>query len=606
MSAGQSNLHNELLSHKEKETAFLDLEALVKKLETTDSATGVFAESDEEWTSSLSEFHHGKESKELNEDAPIGVIRYRTKDSISPNALHDLLSGLTKEQIIDRLLHDLNFLSRFAQPEHHKYDFPPLLVEMWNMVVRGIMDLEGFIGEASYVLGIPRGFAKTTFIKLYIIHCTLFSSKTFFLIVTSVEDNGNEIIKDVMEMLSQDQFIELFGDWKSELATYKGINRVDQKVFRFLGRWVIMKSKGAMTSVRGLNILGLRPNNLIMDDMQSEENAQSPAESKRLLTWFSSTLLPAADPDGAVYIYVGNVYAYDGAIIIHLIKDPIWVSLTLGAITPDGKSLWEERHPLSKLIASYKKAKRLHRETHWLSQMMNAFDIVHDVHLDFDLIEDAFKQRFASGDKAEETVALQNYRREADSAKLRFLVVDPASQRRTADEVAIAHCTVLQTGEVVVDSLMSSRMNPKQNIYEIVALCIRYETPIVLVENVAYQETLRFWFDELKASLRADWITTIGFTPGKLSKNSRIVHSFEQLMQGDYFMTPDVQTKYFSQAKVFRPDISTNKDDRLDVVALSYTMYLKYAKKMQGLFAPHISLYYSAQRRKEEVKQHAI
>lgn len=72
---------------------------------------------------------------------------------------------------------DLNFLGMLAAPEEFVFSFPAFYIALFGMLTSFKSKVE------RYAIGIPRGFAKTTFIKLLCVWYILFSNKQFILIV---------------------------------------------------------------------------------------------------------------------------------------------------------------------------------------------------------------------------------------------------------------------------------------------------------------------------------------------------------------------------------------------------------------------------------------
>lgn len=484
--------------------------------------------------------------------APIGVKRYRKKDTTTSteNFAQKALRTMTNEQIIDRLMYDLNFLAKFVAPEICKYDFPDNLQSIWQMVVRGLIDMEDFIAEARYVLGIPRSFTKTTLMKLALVYNTIFSTKTFMLVVGSTNPKAEAIIKDAVSMLRSPQMEAVFG----QIAKFEK-NSASHKEFTFLGKPIVFFARGVLTDLRGVNIGNKRPNFILADDMQSEENAKSPTESDALITWFSSTLLEVADPDGYIFIYVGNTYAHDGALITHLIQDPEWTSNTIGAITADGKSLWEELKPLSKLLSGYLQAKKLNKEANWLAQMMNAIDINMNTSVDLELVESTSMESwgFLEAHPSEPVV--------------KYLVIDPASSRDNADDVAIAYCESYVHQIPVVQDLTSRQRNPMTTIQDAIKLCLDNDCYVILIEGIAYQQTLQFWMDYFLDEWEIDWIEVSIFNAHRSSKNTRILNSFDYLETGDIILSPQALDTFKVQAKIFNHLKTNNLDDGLDAIS---------------------------------------
>lgn len=480
---------------------------------------------------------------------PVGVKFFRKKKKFTENYAETYIRTMTNEEIIHKLMYDLNFLSKFVLPDLCHYNFPKTLQSIWQMVIKGLMSMEDFIAEAKYVLGIPRGFSKTTLMKLVLVYNIIFSSKTFMLVVGSSETNAQAISKDVVDMMQTSQMIHVFG----EIGKFSN-NSADFRRFKFLGKDVILKSKGVLTSLRGLNVGNRRPNFILCDDMQTEESARSPVESDSVRTWFSSTLLEAHDPEGCMYVYVGNTYAYEGSLITSLIKDPEWTSNTIGAITVDGESIWEELKPLTKLLAGYLQAKRLNKEANWLAQMMNAIDLNMNTNVDIDLVEEMSMKYWGKLTPQDKPI-------------LKCVIIDPASDRENADNVAIGLVEEYERNIPVIAQLSSKRRNPMQTIMDTLELCLENECYVVVVEGIAYQQTLQFWFQYFFDEWGVDWIHVVVFNAHRSSKNVRILNSFDYLEKGEIVLSPQALDFYRVEAKAFNHLKTTNKDDGLDVVS---------------------------------------
>ena len=74
------------------------------------------------------------------------------------------------------------------------------------------------MGEAKIALGIPRGFAKTTMMKLFCAYALIHSRHTFILIIGNVGANAEKSIKDVADLLDQPQVRNLYGNLLSAVG----------------------------------------------------------------------------------------------------------------------------------------------------------------------------------------------------------------------------------------------------------------------------------------------------------------------------------------------------------------------------------------------------
>lgn len=484
----------------------------------------------------------------------------------------DLLEGLSHEQVYVRLATDLNFLSRFLLGSVFKYDWPPLIVAVWTLMTQSLASLQDYAGEANLAIGIPRGFAKSTLMKIFCCYCMMFTRHTFILVVGNVDANAANIIKDIQSMLDSDLAVKYFGSPSRDME----VDRQDFKSYIYQGKHCILKAKGGRTSLRGINVNHRRPDVILMDDIQDEENAKSEVESEALSNWIVGTLLPTVSHNGAINLFVGNTYDHDGSILKKLVRDPEWVSLTLAAILDNGSSLWPELHPLVKLLSSYRSACRLGHERSWLAQYMNALDLEQNDSFDSAAM-------VANYDKA------YGYAPGIDLmslAQARFILVDPASTKATADEHSLGVVYVVEDTPIMRD-ISSGQMNPMEAITEAIGLAIRYGATYIFVEDVAYQDTLIWWFKKIIAEdthipdVIKQQLKILPCSPAGGSKNTRILHMFKQITCGGLLIHPDAQAKVRAEGLAFDKMKTNNKDNVLDVCHYALPVYVANRHSLQ-------------------------
>lgn len=494
--------------------------------------------------------------REAVNNASPGVVIFQTRRYADADVIDKLTAGLTREQIGQQCFEDLNFLARFLSPTVHIEDFPDIIVEMWKLVVSGVLSLEEFMGTARYGLGMPRGIGKTQFIKYLMFWSTVFTGRTFTLIVTSVEDNGAETIKDVMAMMNQKHVIDVFGAPDIETDNNK------QKRFTYCGKECIYLVKAIMSAARGLNIDERRPELIICDDAQTEENAKSPVQSKALNAWIMSTLIPAGPNTGAVVLFVGNTYMFEGSILTQLIKNPQWATLTIGIIKEDGTSVWEAVHPIKKVLADFKQAIYFGIEDRWLAQYMNMTEINSDNKFNEKIVDAVYEHRFGSLDA--EPIG---------DGEFNVVMIDPSGYKTGSDDVSIINMSRTSDGVPFISHHITKQMDPEKNILEALSLAVRCNATVILVEGIAYQTTLSFWMKKYIDKLNLTYMQILEFHPGSVSKEIRITSSFTSMYAAELFVSSRILDDYKRQARAFNPMVKNNKDDLLDIVASAKKLY---------------------------------
>lgn len=497
----------------------------------------------------------------ISEDVKTSISGYTAYDErprLSDVDIGKLIAGMDRQEVIHRCMTDLNFMSKFFMPTVCKDDFPELMDSVWRMWVDAASKLVKYRGEFKTASAIPRGYAKTTLIKLFIIWLILYTPHTFIAIIGSTDSNAENIASDVVEMLGQSHVRAVFGNWDSDVRR----NSKEERSFKFMNKTVILKPKGALTSVRGLNIFNKRPDVIIMDDVETAEVAASVAESAKLIEWVFSTLVPSISSDGGLVMFIGNVYPYPTS-LLHIIKKmPSWTKLILGSILSDGSSLWENLHSKQKTIQGYLDAVVQGTVRAWLAQYMNA--------VEDETLNQADLQAIASYGR-EVATKIKGVRPD-----IQYLIIDPATDKKDADDTCLLHVEVYQT-LVMCRRTVLEVLSPKETIRRALNMCAVYSIPAVFIEDVQYQYTLGQWMREaLNATDLKGLVDVMYVAPKRTSKNSRINMSFKELNAAEVIIHPDLYPRYRAEAKKFDPNRKDNRDNLLDTAHYAPIIYDRY------------------------------
>lgn len=429
---------------------------------------------------------------------------------------------------------DFNFLAALVDPAEFRFRFPDFYLALFGLLTAFAEPIERF------AIGIPRGFAKTTYIKLLVIWYILFSDKQFILIVGAAEKLAMNTLADICDMLSSPNIRGLFGNWQAQVEE----DTKEQKVFYFRGRHIILKAIGAGSSVRGVNRKNARPDVIILDDVQKKEDAENEQMAKELLQWILGTLGLARSNRGCTYIYVGNMYPRN-SILDKLRKNKEWTSFVVGGLLADGTSLWEQLKPAEQLISDYVSMKELGEEEIFNSEILNSVEGSALSGLDLGKIP---------------MVPEYLLEVEADGS---FILIDPSSGKKTSDDLTIEHFSVTD-GVPVFDDLESGTFSPLETIKQAIAMGLKYNTRLICVEDVAYQGTLLFWFQHY---CNEQGITGFEFhpvSPKNRAKNTRIKKGILKLLAGEMYLGPKVRSRYLAQAMEWNPLKIDNSDDIID------------------------------------------
>lgn len=442
---------------------------------------------------------------------------------------------------------DFNFLGMLCMPEVFAFAFPAWYILLFSKLTKFTKRFEHF------ALGLPRGFAKTTWMKLLCVWYILFSDKKFILIVCAAEDLAVNVVSDVMTMLGHENIVRLFGSWEANVEE----NQKHKKVFYFRGRTIIIQGIGAGTSVRGVNRNNQRPDVMIMDDIQKKEDAKNPELAKALMQWMLGTLMMAKSDKNCTFIFIGNMYPQN-SILQKLKESRGWESFIVGGILEDGTSLWEELKPIETLLDEWDMLRELGEEDIFISEVLNSTELPLASGLDLDKIQIAPK----FWDELQ-----------PDGS---FIIIDPSGADKTSDDCTIEYYEVKDTLPIL-RTVKFGTFTPKETIIETLKLAMATNTRAIGVEAVAYQKSLLFWFNDYCEQHGISGFHFVPLSPRNQAKNTRIKKGITKLCKGEILLHTNVVSLVKDQYKSWNPLKRNNKDDIIDPIGYVEEMVTTYS-----------------------------
>lgn len=453
------------------------------------------------------------------------------------------------EQVADIARRDFNFLAHLSMPGDFLFAFPAFYLVLFSL-------LTGFKEKVErFAIGIPRGFAKTTFVKVVCVWYVLFSHKHFILIIGASESKAINILSDICDMLSSPNIRRVFGNWDANIES----NTQTTKVFHFRGREIVLWAVGAGTSVRGINRKNKRPDVMVMDDIQDREDAKNKELADNLVSWMLSTLMKARSPFGCTYIFIGNMYPQN-SILEKLKNNHQWKSLIVGGITSEGESLWEELKPIQELLDEYESDTLMNHPEVFISEVLNSTEIA-----------------LASGIDITKIPYIPEYLLSVDSGEGSFILIDPSSGKKSGDDCSISHYEVMDE-KPVFDELLTGTFTPLETIKCAINMGLRRNTRLIGVEGVAYQSTLLFWFEKYCEDEGITGFQFVELSPKGQAKNNRIKKGLVKLLAGEIYLHPNVRSLVISQIVDWNPLKVNNVDDVIDPIGYVEEMTSNYGE----------------------------
>ena len=451
---------------------------------------------------------------------------------------------------------DLDFFAALIMPTVYKYLYPQMYHIAWNWLKEYAHKVRDF---SQLALGLPRGFGKTLFIKLFVVYLVTFTKRQFILILAETQGKGENILADIMDMLQERNYIATFGDWRLGKET----DRLELKKFGFRGRNIILMA-ATVETVRGISLKNARPDVMIFDDIQSRTCADSQLQSETLEREMVGTAMKAKSPHGCLYIFLANMYPTKWSILKRLKSNPNWLKFIVGGLLANGESLWEELQPKSQLIREYINDKMAGRPEVFQAEVLN--DETATTNNLVNLNE------LPANPNATEKVHQGN-----------FIIIDPSNDKVNSDAVSIGYCEIFDetpTLQIVIEG----RLSPGDTITRALSLALTHGCSLIAVESNAFQYSLLYWFKYITQQRGIIGINAVEIYSGTRSKNARILDMFKALKAGEIFYSMQAKAAVESQITQFNPLKTNNVDGILDLLTYMRKIIEMYGEVIYSSF----------------------
>ncbi len=480
------------------------------------------------------------------------------------------------EEVEEACKASLDFLAGISIPEVCSARFPDIYANIYSLLLTACSTPRDF---SQFALGLPRGHAKTTFLKIVVVALLLFTKKRFIRIVCSTAGMAENFLADVAAILDSPNITKTFGNWADNRRT----NKTDMKVFIFRGRKIILEGIGSgAAAARGIAVDFARPDVILMDDMQTKDESESEPASRKIMSWMVGTLMKSKAPDGCTFIYSGNMYRdikLGGSasnlytcILRNLQNNPEWRSIIVGALLADGSALWEDVQPKRQLLRELQNDISMGLAEVFYSEVLNDPQCGTGQHFDLSKLPPY------STDP------------EVDLRTGRFILIDPSLGKKKSDAQIVMEVEVWD-GVPEICGIHIKQVSAPELVDWVVDLAVKTKTPLICAEAVAYQGTLLQWFSKVCKDRE---ITNLKFEPvhpGGRKKVGRILSFFKALMEGRIRINPKCLALVLSQISIFDPLKANNTDDILDTGGYIEDVILEYTSSF--IFEHFLQVEYS-------------
>lgn len=189
---------------------------------------------------------------------------------------------------------------------------------------------------------VGRRHAKTAYLSnAFLCHQIVYRLKKYIVEVSETTDVAGDFISWTKHQLKFNK--KLRDDFGEILHERPSQNELDNKYEFITNSGTKVEAKGVGTQMRGLRYLSDRPDLFILDDLESQENTNTPEMRAKNLHWFRAEMLEALG-FGGMCIYMGTIVHYDSLLNHVISKRKDFTSRKFPAILSwsEREDLWEE------------------------------------------------------------------------------------------------------------------------------------------------------------------------------------------------------------------------------------------------------------------------
>lgn len=163
----------------------------------------------------------------------------------------------------------------------------------------------------------PRGHAKsTTFTFKDSIHAAVYAYKHYEIILSDSSEQAEGFLADIKTELEENAVLrEDFGElegkvWKSSVILLANGSKIE--------------AIGSGKKIRGRRHKQWRPDLILCDDLENDENVNTPEQRRKLLSWFDKAVSECGDTYTDI-VYIGTLLHYD-SLLANVFKKPSYVT----------------------------------------------------------------------------------------------------------------------------------------------------------------------------------------------------------------------------------------------------------------------------------------
>ncbi len=409
-----------------------------------------------------------------------------------------------------------------------------------------------------------RGASKSTLVGVYYLLYCIFKGKKFnhgeVDVIVYIMDSVQQVASHITRVLYT---IEENPNLKKYLKIRKSTLGNDPQIWIYnelIDRTIYLVGRGTGQKIRGINFMNKRPDWIIMDDIENDEQVATKEGREKLKAWFQAAVVPAVNPNKFEFTFIGTPLHSD-SLLMNLVDSKEWktIQLPVAEEYPVGRdkivSCWADRFTPKYIEESYKSYKELGQQTLWFQEHMLVVTPSEGLLYNMDQIK-----RYKSSDMKKNLEKLTYY-----------ISLDLAvSEKTTADYTSVVVIGVNENNHWFLVDGTFGRFKPDDTIDKLFNFVVKYRPYAVVFEGVAFQMAMKtFIQNEMLARGVFFNLETVSRSTAKLS----VLKSFQPIVElGRFWVPDDIMHKFVEEllnemSMITEDKILSKHDDLIDSIA---------------------------------------
>lgn len=211
--------------------------------------------------------------------------------------------------------------------------------ELHKYLYRRLPQIVNSKGGQRDAIAAPRGEAKSTKVSMsFVLWCVVTGIKWYPVIIMDAFEQAAEMLEAIKAELEANPRVA------SDFPEVAGQGKVWRAGVIVTNNGRKIEAFGSAKKIRGRRHGAHRPDLAVGDDIENDENVNTPAQRDKLQSFVTKSVLNLGPPDDSMdAILIGTVLHYD-SVLARFLKNPLWNAKVFKAIIkwPDRMDLWEQ------------------------------------------------------------------------------------------------------------------------------------------------------------------------------------------------------------------------------------------------------------------------